>query len=482
MRNPLAQDPSPPPQRPPESVLALTGSPQDYDPLAARAREASYVLLGEASHGTHEFYRARAEITKRLITEQRFTLVAVEADWPDAYRVNCFVRGASEDTSAEQALADFHRFPSWMWRNTAVAEFVTWLRAYNDSLPAGARKVGFYGLDLYSIYTSMEEVVRYLEGVDPDAAFRARDRYACFGHFGRDPHAYARETGLKGAQSCERGAVEQLVELRAMAAEAALSDSRLDEDKRFYAEQNARLVVDAEHYYRAVFRGGQDSWNLRDRHMAQTLEELVAHAHRRESSAKAVVWEHNSHVGDARATDMGELGQLNVGQLMRERHGAQSFSAGFTTYTGTVTAASDWGAPAERKHVRPARPGSWEDVLHGQGVAAFMIDGRELEGSALERAIGVVYRPQTELLSHYLRATLGEQFDAVIHIDETHAVEPLERTSEWERGELPDLYPWGCDAPHRPVGEERRAARRAIPRERSGLGSSPPRRSLASWR
>jgi erythromycin esterase-like protein len=418
---------------------------QLHDAVVQGARDASFVLLGEASHGTHEFYRARAEITKRLIAEQRCTLVAVEADWPDAYRVNRFVRGDDADSSADEALSDFRRFPSWMWRNADVAEFVTWLREYNDGLPAGGRKVGFYGLDLYSIYTSMDEVVRYLDEIDASAARRARERYACFGHFGRDPHTYARQTGLHGVESCERAAVEQLVELRRIAAQAALGDGGcLDEDRRFYTEQNARLVVDAERHYRAVFRGGQDSWNLRDQHMAHTLEELVAHASRNGATAPAtaVVWEHNSHVGDARATDLREVGQLNVGQLMRERHGDRAFIAGFTTYTGTVTAASDWGASAERKHVRPALPDSWEDVFHEFGRAAFAVPASELEGEALERAIGVVYRPQTELLSHYFHARAGEQFDMVVHIDETHAVEPLERTSAWERGELPDTYPW----------------------------------------
>jgi erythromycin esterase-like protein len=443
VREHLAQASAAPAGRPPDSVIALNGTPQDYDRLLRRAREAQYVLLGEASHGTHEFYRDRAAITKRLIAEEGFDLVAVEADWPDAYRVNCFVRGVGDDRSAEQALSNFHRFPAGMWRNTEVAAFVTWLRAYNDSLAPGTRKVGFYGLDLYSIYTSMDEVVRYLEGVDPQAAARARERYACFGHFGRDPHAYGYETGRRGAESCERAAVAQLVELRDIAARAALRHGELDDDHRFYAEQNARLVVGAERHYRAVYRAGEDSWNLRDEHMAQTLEGLVAHQRRRHGRARAVVWEHNSHVGDARATDMRELGQLNVGQLMRERHGPRAFIVGFTTYTGTVTAASDWGADAERKHVRPARPGSWEDVFHALGVPAFMIDAHELEGEGLERAIGVVYRPETELLSHYLTARVGEQFDVVIHRDETHAVEPLERTSEWERGELPDTYPWG---------------------------------------
>jgi erythromycin esterase-like protein len=428
----------------PAEIGRCSGTARDYDAVVRRARDAGYVLLGEASHGTHEFYRARAEITKRLIAEERFTLVAVEADWPDAYRVNRFVRGGGDDTSAEEALGDFRRFPSWMWRNAVVAEFVTWLREYNDALPAGARKVGFYGLDLYSIYTSMEEVVRHLEDTDPAAAARARERYASFGHFGRDPHAYARATGLRGAESCEAAAVAQLVELRRLGGEAALSGGGcLDEDRRFYVEQNARLVVDAERHYRAVFRGGHESWNLRDRHMAQTLEELVAHARRTQATAKAVVWEHNSHVGDARATDLREAGQLNVGQLMRERHGGRAFIAGFTTYTGTVTAASDWGGEAERKHVRPALPRSWEGVFHELGEPAFVIDAAELEGTGLERAIGVVYRPETELISHYFHARAGEQFDMVVHIDETHAVEPLERTGGWERGELPDTYPWG---------------------------------------
>jgi len=433
----------PPADRPPRSVVALTGAPGDYDPIVRRAREADYVLLGEASHGTREFYRERAQITRRLIEEEGFSVVAVEADWPDAYRVNRFVRGAGADAGAAAALSDFCRFPRWMWRNTEVAEFVAWLRAYNDSLPAGARKVGFYGLDLYAIYTAMEEVVRYLDDVDPAAAGRARERYACFGQFGRDARAYGRETGLGGAEPCERDAVAQLLELRALAAAAVPDDGELDEDRRFYVEQNARLVVEAERHYRAVFRAGQDSWNLRDRHMAQTLEELVAHARRRDPEAKAVVWEHNTHVGDARATEMTELGQLSVGQLMRERHGVRALIIGFTTYAGSVTAASEWGAEGERKRVRPARPGSWEDVFHELREPVFMVDAQALEGSALQRAIGVVYRPETELVSHYFNARAGEQFDVVIHLDETHAVAPLEPTSGWERGELPDTYPWG---------------------------------------
>ncbi|MEA2383138.1 MAG: hypothetical protein QOH72_3109 [Solirubrobacteraceae bacterium] len=422
----------------------LTGMADDYDALVERASESAFVLIGEASHGTHEFYATRAEITKRLIVEQGYTVVAVEADWPDAHRINRFVRGESED-DADEALGDFRRFPMWMWRNTAVAEFVLWLREHNDGLPPGAPKVGFYGLDLYSLHTSMHEVIAYLLDIDPDAARRARGRYACFDHFGRDPQVYAYETGLGGAEACERQAVEQLVELHAMAAERFGRDGQAEDDRHFYAEQNARLVVDAERYYRAMFRGGVTTWNMRDTHMADTLDALVEHLGRRHGRPpKAVVWEHNSHVGDARATELGQAGELNVGQLVRERHGRENtLIIGFTTYTGTVTAASDWDGEPERKHVRRALPGSWEELFHERGLSRVLVAAAHTPGRRLERAIGVVYRPETERISHYFHARLADQFDAVIHIDETHALEPLERTGAWETGEVPELYPWG---------------------------------------
>ena len=423
------------------SAWRLSGAAEDYDSLLERTRNATFVLLGEASHGTHEFYRERAEITKRLIAEQGCTAVAAEADWPDAYRVNRFVRGASDDVDPGEALTDFRRFPSWMWRNTDVLDFVGWLRDWNDGLPEGAPKVGFYGLDLDSLHASMEAVVAYLDDVEPDAAQRARARYACFDHFGNDPSRYAYSTGSGRAESCEDDVVAELRELQRLAAEAASRDGR-DLGDHFYAEQNARLVVDAERYYRAVFRGGPESWNLRDRHMAETLERLTEYVRRAHGEARTAVWAHNSHVGDARATQMTARGELNLGQLVRERHGALAFVVGFTTYTGTVTAASDWGLPAERKHVRPALPGSWERLFHLQEAPSFLVDSIRLGGRRPERAIGVVYRPETERVSHYFDATLAEQFDAVIHVDETHAVEPLERTSEWEEGELPDTYPW----------------------------------------
>jgi erythromycin esterase-like protein len=426
-----------------DPVLPLAGTAGDYDPLLARAAGARVVLIGEASHGTHEFYRERAAITKRLIAEAGITAVATEADWPDAYRVNLYVRGESNDQSPEQALSDFRRFPSWMWRNVDVVEFVAWLRGWNDALPAGAAKVGFYGLDLYSLHTSMNAVIDYLEHVDPAAAERARERYSCFDHFGPDPQAYGHATAAGRAEPCEQQAVEQLVELRnTVAAKLARHGEQVVEDRHFYAEQNARLVANAEQYYRSVFWGGAASWNLRDRHMADTLQELIAHLERRSAPARAAVWAHNSHVGDARATQMGQRGELNVGQLSRQSHGAESYLIGFTTYTGTVTAASDWGAAAERKHVRPALAGSWEELFHNQGQPRFLLDPRRLQETRLERAIGVIYRPETERLSHYFQARLRDQFDALIHIDETHATEPLERTSLWEEGELPATYPW----------------------------------------
>jgi erythromycin esterase-like protein len=425
-----------------EAVHPLTGA-AEYDSLIERAAGRRFTLIGEASHGTHEFYRERAEITKRLISEAGVTAVAAEADWPDAYRVNLFVRGASNDASPDEALADFRRFPAWMWRNTDVVDFVRWLREWNDALPLDAPRVGFYGLDLYSLHTSMNAVVAYLDEVDPEAARRARERYACFDHFGPDPQVYSYEAGVAGAEPCEQEVVEQLLELQRMTAEVAGRDGRVEEDRHFYAEQNARLVVNAERYYRSVFRGNIESWNLRDGHMAETLDALVAHLERTRGPAKVAVWAHNSHVGDARATQLGDRGELNIGQLVRERHADDTLLVGFTTYEGTVTAASDWGGPAERKRVRPALAGSWEELFHEELHASdSLIETAGLAGQGLERAIGVIYLPQTERQSHYFEARIARQFDAVIHLDETHAVEPLERTSVWEEGELPETYPW----------------------------------------
>ena len=423
------------------------GAPEDFDPLLDLVGDARFVLIGEASHGTHEFYRLRAEITKRLILEKGFTSVAVEADWPDAYRVNRFVRGRGTDADATQALDGFKRFPQWMWRNADVLDFVGWLRAHNDRAPE-LLQVGFYGLDLYSLHTSMEAVLRYLETVDPEAAQRARARYACFDHFGGDPQAYGYAAGFGLAPTCEAEVVTQLTELQRSAAEYARRDGRLEPDDLFFAEQNARLVKNAERYYRAMFGSQAASWNLRDRHMAETLEALVDFHTERGRHERVVLWAHNSHLGDARATELGAGGELNVGQLVRQRWAADSRLVGFLTYTGTVTAASNWDEPAERKLVRPALPDSYEALFHETGVQNFFLDltphrhvQAELAVPRLERAIGVIYRPETERMSHYFRARLPYQFDGVLYYDTTRAVEPMERTGLWEKGEIPETFP-----------------------------------------
>jgi erythromycin esterase-like protein len=431
------------------TAYQLTGSARDYDPLLNLIGEARLVLLGEASHGTHEFYHERAQITERLIKEKGFSAVAVEGDWPDAYRVNGYVRSASDDAFAVEALADFRRFPTWMWRNTDIVEFIEWLREHNDALPASSAKAGFYGLDLYSLHASMEAVLRYLEKVDPEAAKQARARYACFDHLGKNTQVYGFLTGTGVTKSCQDEVVSELVELRRRAAEYARRDGRGAEEEAFVAEQNAHVVKNAEEYYRSMFLEDVSSWNLRDRHMAETLEALTHHLDRAGGRAKIVVWAHNSHVGDARVTEMGQRGEINIGQLARERYDRDAVLIGFTTDHGTVTAASDWDAPAERKRVRPALSGSYETLFHTTEVDRFLLTWHAgdvategLREARLERAIGVIYRPETERMSHYFTTRLPLQFDAVLHFDETRAVEPLERNAEWDKGEVPETFPF----------------------------------------
>lgn len=434
-----------------EACRALTGSIYDYDPLLDAIGNARFTFLGDGSHGTHEFYRERAQITKRLIREKDITAVAVEADWPDACRVNRYVRGEGDAGEPRAALAEFERFPTWMWRNEDVVDFIAWLRAYNDGLPPDTRKVGFYGLDLYSLYGSACKVVEYLERVDPEAARRARFRYSCMDHFGEDAQAYGFAASFDLSKSCEEEVIAQLTDLQRRAAKYAPRDGRLAADEFFLAEQNARLVRSAEQYYRSMFGGRVSSWNLRDRHMAETLEALATHLDRQSGQiSRIAIWEHNSHAGDARATEAGEQGEWNIGQLMRERFARECFLAGMTTYRGTVTAASDWDGPAQQKRVRPALPGSYEAVFHQAGLPQFLLllsqqepVVRELLEPRLERAIGVIYRPETERLSHYFHARLPEQFDAVLHFDTSRAVEPLERTGAWMREEEWETFPSG---------------------------------------
>jgi erythromycin esterase-like protein len=426
----------------------LTGEARDYDALVRITGKARFALIGEASHGTHEFYRERAEITKRLIVEHGYTAVVAEADWPDAYRINRYVRGLSDDKDSDAALSSFKRFPAWMWRNTVVAEFVGWLRRYN-STQDDDRKVGFYGMDLYSLATSIEAVLAYLDRVDPAAAKRARYRYSCFDHFAEDTQAYGYAAAFGLRKTCEDEVVKQLVDMLEKAADYTRGARGLAADDYFFAQQNARLVKNAEEYYRTMFRGRVSSWNLRDRHMVETLDALDAHLARDGRKPRIAVWAHNSHLGDARATEMGRQGEWNVGQLVRERHGEDAMLIGFSTHHGTVTAASDWGGEAECKRVRPGLPGSYEALFHETGVGNFMLFLRDaghldidLDGK-LQRAIGVIYLPETERASHYFRADLARQFDAMIHLDQTRALTALDRSGGRIEEEAPETFPSG---------------------------------------
>ncbi|MCK0509880.1 erythromycin esterase family protein [Aromatoleum buckelii] len=428
----------------------LTDTAGRFDRVLELAGEFRLVLLGEASHGTHEFYEARAEITRRLISEKGFDAVAVEADWPDALRVSRYVQGGGDDADGNAALGSFQRFPRWMWRNREVCTFVDWLRQRNDTCPPDAR-AGFYGLDLYSLRASMDAVVRYLAGVDPEAERRARARYACFDHIADDPQRYGFATTFGMSDPCEQAVLRQLAELSRDTTRFLRHDGVAAADELFYAQQNARVAVNAEAYYRSMFAGRNESWNRRDAHMGETLQALANHlGERLGRPAKIAVWAHNSHLGDARATEMGEAGELNLGQLAREQFGAGNvLLVGFTTHTGSVTAASEWDAPAEHKRVRESHPDSFERVFHDCGIERFVLEpGRvpALRGARrLERAIGVIYLPDTERLSHYFHAQLANQFDVLIHLDRTRALEPLEPPEDWTRGMSREMetYPTG---------------------------------------
>jgi erythromycin esterase-like protein len=405
--------------------------------LFDRFAHARVILLGEASHGTSEFYRARAAITRRLVEAHGFSIVAVEADWPDAAAIDRHVRHRRPRPDLASA---FTRFPTWMWRNTDVEAFVSWLRGRNGGLPAGER-AGFYGLDLYNLSASMRAVIDYLDGVDPEAAKVARQRYGCLEPWREEPQRYGARTMHEGYGRCEAGVVAMLRDI----CERQPAYEREDGEAFLEASQNARLVRDAERYYRAMYQGAAESWNLRDTHMVETLEQVL---HARGPRARAVVWAHNSHIGDARATGMGrKRGELNLGQLCRERFGDEAVLIGFGTHSGTVACASDWDDPMEVKRVLPSRPDSYESLAHETGIPRFLLDLRngpdELRGGLaderLERFIGVIYRPETERWSHYVECELPRQFDAYVWFDETRAVTPL--PGRTEPGE--DTYPFG---------------------------------------
>lgn len=409
------------------------------DALLDRIGEARVVLLGEASHGTSEFYRMRAHITRALIEQRGFRGVAVEADWPDAAAVDRYVQHRRSATHTEPPFA---RFPTWMWRNAEVADFVEWLRAYNEGRGSDDA-VGFYGLDMYSMFASADAVIRYLDDVDPDAARIARVRYGCLSPWEDDPATYGRAAVSGRYEACEPEVTRMLVDLLEKRLEYAIEDG----DRYLDALHNARLVASAERYYRSMYYGPAQSWNLRDSHMFETLKLLLQTGG---PEMKLVVWEHNSHIGDARATGMSARGEHNVGQLCRTHLEADTYHVGFGTDHGTVAAAHGWGDPVQIMDVRPSHADSYERLCHRAQRPAFLLALRhpvrpalhdELTATRLERAIGVIYRPETELFSHYFPAVLPEQFDEYIYFDESHAVQPLERTPRVAG--MPETYPFG---------------------------------------
>jgi protein-L-isoaspartate(D-aspartate) O-methyltransferase len=412
-----------------------------FGALFDRFADRRVVLLGEASHGTAEFYRARAAITRHLIAHHGFTIVAVEADWPDAEAVDRYVRHRPRRASAEPP---FQRFPTWMWRNTEIAALTEWMRRHNEAIADMDRRAGFYGLDMYNMHGSIAAVLDYLDRVDPEAATVARERYGCLTPWQQDPATYGRSALRRGYAECESAVIEQCQALLARQSDYA----RADGDSFLDAAQNARLVASAERYYRIMYYGGAESWNLRDTHMFETLQHILE---AKGPEAKAIVWAHNSHIGDARHTDMGTArDELNIGQLCRESFGREAALIGFGTHTGTVAAATDWDGDMEVKRVLPSRRDSYERLCHDSGVPRFLLDlspGRHdalrkrLAEPRLERFIGVIYRPDTELWSHYSQATLSEQFDAYVWFDETEALTPL-GPEHHGRG-VPDTYPFG---------------------------------------
>ena len=410
----------------------------DLGPMLERIGNARVVLLGEATHGTSEFYRMRERITRELILKKGFRFVAIEGDWPDAARVDNYIRHLEYSPSEWTAFA---RFPTWMWRNNEVRDFINWLREHNAATKDEAR-VAFHGLDLYSLYVSIHSVLSYLDQVEPDAAKIARQRYGCLTPWQGDPAAYGHAALTGTYHNCEQQVVRALKDLL----EKRVAYAARDGERFFDAVQNARLVANAERYYRVMYYGSRASWNLRDEHMFTTLKNLLTFYG---TGSKAIVWAHNSHVGDSAATEMASRGEHNIGHLCRQEFGGDAYLVGFGTNSGTVAAASDWDGPMEIKIVQPALPKSYERIFHASGQARFTLgmrdradlrDAQSLGKPQLERAIGVIYRPETERASHYFQAVLPRQFDEYIWFDETRAVTPFGTA---ELAGLPDTFPFG---------------------------------------
>ncbi|GAB4517454.1 MAG: hypothetical protein OHK0046_24050 [Anaerolineae bacterium] len=422
-----------------QNAQPLTG-PQDLDPLMERIGDARLVLLGEASHGTSEYYTWRAQITKRLIREKGFSFIGVEGDWPDSYTVNRYIKNYPDSgESAYELLHAYNRWPTWMWANWEVVALVEWLRRHNLTMPEKDR-VGFYGLDVYSLWESLAEITRYLQTVDDDAVEAARQAYTCFQPYDRNAQAYAWASQFVPS-SCESAVMNLLTATERLTRHMPEGDG----ESAFNAAQNARSVAGAEHYYRSMIPGGATSWNIRDHHMVDTLANLLEH-HGPES--KAIIWEHNTHIGDARATDMAVDGMVNVGQLVRERWGEdQCVLVGFSSNRGTVIAGNAWDGPMEEMRVPRARPDSWDGLFHEalDGKNALVIF-QHTEDDAFQhirpqRAIGVVYHPQYESRGNYIPTSLANRYDVLLYIDETRALHPL-HVQEEAHMEPPETYPW----------------------------------------
>lgn len=421
-----------------QSVTRELNDPTALTSLVDHLGDSQVVLIGEASHGTSEYYRWRSWLSAQLIQKHDFSFVAVEGDWTDCYEVNRYVKGLADEETGRGVLSAFERWPTWMWANWEVLDFVDWLASYDEGRDSG-EMAGFYGLDVYSLFESMRALIDALEDIDPDAAADARDAYRCFEPYGEDAKEYAREVRLT-PESCEDAVVDVLTKLT----EDDLDHGDDHRDQRFNAEQNALVAKNAEEYYRAMVGGGADSWNIRDRHMAETLNRLLEH---HGGDAKGIVWAHNTHVGDARATDMERRGRLNIGQLVREKSDFGDVAlVGFGSHRGSVIAGEQWDAPMERMTVPSAQRGSYEDIFHRAGERNRLLVMDELDGSsALEeerghRAIGVVYNPNRES-GNYVPTVLPERYDAFIHLDETEALHPL--SMHTDREAVPELYPWG---------------------------------------
>jgi erythromycin esterase-like protein len=432
-------------------AIPLEDDAISYQDLYKSIDKARFILLGEASHGTAEFYQERIKITKKLIKEDGFDAVVIEGDWPDSYRVNEYINSRSSDASGEVALLGFQRFPTWMWRNEEVLGFVEWLKIYNSSKAKDQRGIGFYGMDLYSLFTSMDVVLNYFLKIDPVLAEQAKKRFSCFDHYNKDSQLYGYLASYnESPHGCEHAVVEQLKEMLKMKQYLKSMESN-NPDHLFSALQNMRLIKNAENYYRTMFGGRVSSWNIRDEHMMETISEIDRFLSKELGRpAKIIVWAHNSHIGDARATQQGFSGEHTVGQLMRQKYPSEVFLLGFTTYSGYVTAASEWGAMTKRKSVNPSLEASYEGLFHQLRLSRFMYIIKNnmalqkvLPLRRLERAIGVVYLPQSERRSHYFYADLANQFDALIHIDTTNALAPLENIASLSENEAPETFPSG---------------------------------------